>query len=163
VREKSRLIEYLEGLAAAEDRGALAALRRGAGKTPGTEVRTFPHVVPWIPEADQGTARAWPYFVVASLFALHPIGRERGGFGASMRQLPGNESLDARFRSLLNAHVDDVPGHLRHAVSQLATNGIGVNWQQLLWDLQHWTHPDRWTQLQWAKEFWAHSPHNEQP
>lgn len=163
MKEKSRLIEYLEGLIATENRGALAALRRGVGKVPGTEVRTFPHVVPWIPGAEQGRDRAWPYFVVASLFALHPVSRDGGGFGASMRRLAVNESLEARFRGLLNAHVDDVPGHLRHAVSLLASNGIGVDWQQLLRDLQGWTHPDRWTQLRWAREFWADTSQNDQP
>jgi CRISPR system Cascade subunit CasB len=155
VTEKARLISYLERLVADGDRGALAALRRGLGKPPGTEVATFPHVVPCIPEADQGPARSWPYFVVASLFAAHPVTRAGENLGASYRRMKESPSREARFRALLNAHPDDLPGHLRHAVSQLGAQGIGVDWSQLLMDLRFWSDAQQRTQLRWARAFWA--------
>ena len=41
-------ITYL--LSLKENRGALAALRRGLGRPPGTAPEMYPYVVPWLPE-----------------------------------------------------------------------------------------------------------------
>jgi CRISPR system Cascade subunit CasB len=150
------LITRLYHLADTEDRGALAALRRGAGKRPGTETATFPHVVPFIPEGDQGLHRAWPYFCVASLFALHPERTNwEEGFGTSYHKLKESDSRDARFRAMLNAHESDLPNLLRQAVRQLASNGTPIDWASLLRDLRGWGHPDQYVQRRWAQQFWA--------
>jgi CRISPR system Cascade subunit CasB len=159
------LIQYLEGLVRPghEDRGALAALRRGLGKKPGESPEMYPHVMwvnpkPWAEES---------YFLVASLFGLwHQGGRgsSRGpvpaNFGASFRgvnQQSVSESIERRFVALLNAHRSDLPDHLRHAVNLMrsADQQVPINWNQLLRDIQAWDFPSRQVQRRWARSFWG--------
>ena len=160
-KKQSALIQYLYQLAAAKDRGALAAIRRGAGKSPGTETATFPYVVPFIPRQDEGLHRAWPYFCVAALFATNPQHTLRPeGFGMTYRRLKESDSRDARFRSLLNAHQNDLPKLLRQAVRQLAADEMPLNWELLLADLKAWSHPDHYVQRRWAQQYWADHDEN---
>src|SRR5690606_39576463 len=44
-----RFIASLEALADRQDRGALAALRRGLGNKPGEVADVYPYVLPWLP------------------------------------------------------------------------------------------------------------------
>jgi len=185
----AKFVEYLQSLSDSENRAALAALRRGAGKPPGTAPEMFPYIVPHT----QGLPPSIPdlYYLIASLYALHPVNTHNGNFGTSFRQLALHrspqeptqesaqqketterseksqatgtpklpESIERRFVALLRAHRDDLPVHLRHAVSLLASSPepVPVNWAQLLEDLSHWDHPDRFVQRHWADEFWGGS------
>lgn len=150
------LITRLLALASADDRAAFAVLRRGLGKPPGTDIGSFPYVVPFIPETDSAPFRSWPYFLVASLFATHPVqGKDKTNMGDAIRALKATPSRDGRFKALLNAHVDDVPTHLRQLVSQLSAGGIAFDWAQLLRDLKGWSHPDQFVQRSWARAFWS--------
>ncbi len=153
------LIRHLLELAAREDRGALAALRRGLGKPPGSVAETYPHVTPYIPHSDNTTDRDWPYYLVGSLFALHPEGGAKGDLGWTCRQLGEHPSAEARFKALLSAHAHDVPGHLRQIVSlaRSAPRRTPVDWESLLLHLRHWTHPDSWVQRRWARSYWSPS------
>lgn len=148
------LIAHLVRLHGAGDRGALASLRRGLGKSPGTTPDQYPHVVPFLP-ADAGPARTWPYFLVAGLFASHPSNRRGEGFGRSFHRLPESPSRELRFKALLNSDTDELPAHLRQAVRQLATKEVSVDWDRLLHDLLRWSHPSRFVQQRWARDFWA--------
>src|ERR1035437_1147702 len=82
---------YLARLAERDDRGALAALRRGLGKEPGEAPEMFPYVVPWLPRQ----ASIWAeqaYYLVASLFGLHSKPWNRGpdarsDLGASLERV----------------------------------------------------------------------------
>ena len=65
-----------------------------------------------------------------------------------------SESLEKRFVALLNCHGDDLPNHLRQAVSLLKAKDVAVNWHQLLRDVLYWDHEARFVQQQWAREFW---------
>jgi CRISPR system Cascade subunit CasB len=163
VDEKAQaFVAYLTGLAEREERGALAALRRGLGRAPGTTPETFRHVVPWL-SREAVRADEDRYFLVASLFGLHPANTLQGDMGATFRQIHragGHEegdSLEKRFVALLNAHSDDLPNHLRHAVAMARSNDVPVNWYQLLRDLRRWNHPDRFVQRNWATSFWRRS------
>lgn len=153
------LIQHLYALAEAEDRAALAALRRGAGKKPGTEIGMYQYVVPYIPDKHREPNRAWPYFCVASLFATNPRRTERQErFGATYRLLEDSGSRDARFRALLNSHEEELPNLLRHAVRQLVPKEIPVNWDLLLKDLRNWGDPKQYVQQRWAQQYWAPEP-----
>lgn len=155
-RVPPRLVTHLFELVEQDDRAALARLRRGLGKPPGSDIASFPDVVPFIPEVDAGAGRSWPYFVVAALFASHPLqGGEGVTVGGAMRRVADNPSRNGRFRALLNAHVDDLPSHLRQVVSLLEAKGIGLDWAQLLVDLRGWTHPEHYVQRRWARDFWG--------
>lgn len=175
----SRLVQGLERLVPRDgvegsgrngDRAALAALRRGLGKEPGEAPEVFPVLMPLLPEAP-----LWPWpervaYLIASLFALHPLswskasrGRHRSNLGASMRQLAGeageaeSNGPERRFVALLNSDVADLPDHLRGIVGLLksADPPIPVDWAQLARDLLYWSDADREVQRRWATAFWG--------
>lgn len=154
---KSLLIRHLEELRAREDRAALACLRRGLGKPPGSVTATFPHVTPYIPDAENREGRDWPYYLLASLFALHPEPGAKGDMGWTCRQFGDNPSADARFRALLACGEPELPGLLRQVVSlaKSAPRHTPIDWDLLLMHLRHWTHPDSWVQRRWARSYWT--------
>ena len=140
-----------------ENRGALAALRRGLGRTPGTTPEMYPYIVPWLPDKVSAQMEA-AYYLTAALFAYHPVNTLSGNLGDHLRATingGGNEqATERRFVALLQCHPDDLPGHLRHAVSYLKSKEQPVNWQQLFEDLLKWDHPQRFVQKRWAGSFW---------
>lgn len=155
-------IVYLQSLAEGQDRGALAALRRGLGQSPGTMAYTFRYVEPWLKE-DRRSERESAFYLVASLFALHPISTNTGNMGTHLRACnptrENDEALERRFTALLAAHVDDLPFYLRQTVSLLKSKEVPVNWSELLSDLQYWASPyadpRRSVQKKWAGAFWG--------
>jgi CRISPR system Cascade subunit CasB len=154
---EDRFVSHLEKLQRQDDRAALARLRRGLGKEPGTAPETYPLVQPWLPD-NLPRWREDAFYLVACLFASHPEPGGSGNLGASFARLAAardSASIEQRFVALLNCHADDLPGHLRHAVSLLTSSAVPVDWRQLLRDVQRWGHPSRSVQRQWARQFWA--------
>lgn len=149
-------VEYLEGLR--EDRGALAALRRGLGQPPGAVAGMYRYVVPWLPEKTSRRQEA-AYYLLAALFGYHPAVGGKGNMGnhfALTCQSGGdNTAIERRFSALLAAHPDDLDSYLRQAVSFLRSKEVPMNWHQLFYDLLAWSHPDRYVQNQWARAFWG--------
>ena len=156
--EKHSFVTYLEGLR--ENRGALAALRRGLGQPPGTVADMYRYVVPWLSD----DARPWcedAYYLIAALFAYHPKEGGTGNLGdhfACARESRGdNTAIERRFTALLAAHPDDFPSYLRQVVSFLKSKEVPVNWHQLLSDVMAWSHPDLRDRVRkdWARAFWG--------
>lgn len=149
-------VTYLESKRG--DRGALAALRRGLGRPPGTVADMYRYVVPWLPD-DAPPWREDAYYLIAALFAYHSQEGGRGNMGdhfANARD-PGadNIAIERRFTALVAAHPDDLDSYLRQAVSFLKAKDIPVNWHQLLSDVMAWGHPERYVQQRWARAFWG--------
>lgn len=153
---------YLNDLEANEHRAALAALRRGVG--PGTRADAYPYVFPWIPPG----ATRWQetaYALVGALFATHRAtwvhhdeGQRSTNLGASLAWLAReteSQSIERRFVALLNAAQEDVPQHLRHAVSLLKAHEIPVDWAQLLRDVQDWNEETGNVRRDWARAYWG--------
>jgi CRISPR system Cascade subunit CasB len=146
----------LEELRDAGDRGALASLRRGLGKPPGTAAEMYPYVVPWIGES----ASPWEEkicYIIAPLFALHPDVGGVGNMGEALfkvRQLSNSESIEKRFVALLRTRAEDLPDHLRHSVSLCKSKGVPIDWNQLFSDLRYWESSNRSVQRKWATSFW---------
>lgn len=156
VSAEARFLGHLRRLAKDEDRGALAALRRGLGQPPGTVAEMHPHVVPYLDDA------AWRdrdrFYIVGALFGLHSAPHGLGNMGAVFRRVAdasNSESIEKRFLALLKSHREDLFDHLRHAVALAGGKDVPVNWQQLLRDLAWWDHEDRRVQRNWAREFWG--------
>ncbi len=163
-------VGYLLSLAkeGQENRAALAGLRSGLGKKPGEMARVHKHVAPYLP-AESYNDR-W-YYLVATLFGLHPKHRgpgesttDSGGLkkawtlGRAFKPLRDkSDSMEARFVALLNAHADDLDDHLRHAVSLLKANDLSLDWFRFLEDLLAWDHPEGYVQLRWARDFYGGS------
>lgn len=154
-------ITHLQMLAEKENRGALAALRRGLGQPPGGAPEMFRYVESYLAERRSIQQEA-AYYLVASLFGLHPESTQEGNLGAHLAQTRtqgGEEALDRRFTALLAAHAEDLPNYLRQVISFLKSKNIPVNWNQLLWDLQDWDREDHRVQKRWANAFWGnHTP-----
>ena len=172
LRPEERFVAYLQRLVDAEDRAPLASLRRGLGKPPGEAAEALRYVLPRIPQKGS----LWDedaYFLVGTLFALHQINwpsiddsTQATSLGASFERLARkveSDSIEKRFVALLNCHQDDLPTHLRHAVSLLKSKEIPIDWARLLRDVRGWNHPDRYVQRNWARAFWANSAAAGQP
>jgi CRISPR system Cascade subunit CasB len=140
---------------------ALAALRRGLGKRPGEAAAMFPYVVPFVPDLSR---RPEDYFLVASLFASHQLfwphpadPHELTNLGASfhwLRSKVDSGSIEKRFVALLDAPREDLPEHLRHAVSLLKAHDVPLDWLQLLLDVHGWDWESRSVQYAWARAYW---------
>ena len=159
-REPHTFVQYL--LTLAENRAALAALRRGLGRPPGTVPEMFPYVVPHLPARSHPNEEA-AYYTLAALFALHPCHTEQGNMGAHLTQAanPGNrEAVERRFVALLSAHPDDLPESLRQTVSFLKAQEVPINWDALFYALRYWDHPEYGDRIRraWARAFWAGQP-----
>lgn len=160
-REMHPFIKRLNDLRDTDDRKALAALRRGLGKEPGTAVEMFPYVFPWLPSDSNGFR--WEenaYFLIASLFASHQAAGGQGNMGevmAAIMQETGSASIEQRFVAFLNCHQDDFPNHLRHAVALAASKNIPIDWDRLFRDVLNWNNPKGWVKKEWAKSFWRQS------
>lgn len=158
-----RFVSALEDLIEKNDRAALAALRRGLGKQPGTAMEMHRYVVPHL-HGVQHQNDEKPYYLVAALIGLYPAeswrsnaGRQDTSLGASLALLKAEsgDSLERRFVALLNAHADDLPEHLRQAISLLKSKDKPVDWLQLLKDIKRWDAEDNRVQRRWAKGFWG--------
>lgn len=165
-------IESLERLYVNEDRGALAALRRGLGKAPGTAMEMHHYVVPFTRDLDRRREDA--FYVVAALFGLYPreswrrgAGEKFSNLGASLKLLNKEKDsggVERRFVALLNCRAEDLPDHLRQFVGLLKTNDIPIDWTRLLADVIRWDYDEN-VQRNWAKAFWAadHKPEIDEP
>lgn len=169
--QHAAFVRALDRLVTSENLGALAALRRGLGRGPGQAPEMYPYVMPYLPDGTTPMEEE-AYFLVAALFAWHQrdwtpadAGRDTS-FGASFRQLreaTKSDSTEQRFVALLNAHRDDLPEHLRHAIGQLKSKEIPVNWTALLRDILHWEDDNRSVQRKWARSFWRGHPAEPHP
>jgi len=156
--KRGSFITYLEDLRDREDRGALAALRRGLGQPPGSAVEMYRYVVPWLPARATAHREAATY-LVAALFGYHPAPGGSGNLGAAFRRTLDQQedatAVERRFAALLAAHQDDLDFYLRQAISYLRSKEVPVDWHQLFYDVLAWGHPDGYVQKQWARAFWS--------
>ncbi len=154
-RESSQhpLINFLEQHA--DDRAMLAALRRGLGRSPGSTPEMFPYVMPFV----RGHSDEEDIYLIASLFALHPTSVSSGNMGDHLRdyikQVGDAEATNRRFVRLLRLRREMLDTPLRQHISLLKSKEVAVNWNQLLVDVQHWSHDDYFVQKNWAKAFWS--------
>jgi CRISPR system Cascade subunit CasB len=149
-------VTYLEGMS--EDRAVLAELRRGLGRAPGEAVGMFPYIVPFIRSAyDEAD-----HYLIASLFALHPVSTQRGNMGdhlyAYTQEVGDDAATTRRFTQLLRQRRDSLDPLLRQHISLLKSRDIAVNWHQLMWDLRWWDEAARRVQKRWASAYWKVQP-----
>lgn len=179
---------WLYSLSERDDRGTLAALRRGLLLEEGHLFQLYGHIPAGFfaglrPGEDQ------LFLMVAALYAFHPVAFSKESLGERSRDLgeslrilaelmyqeSGSEnddsreedmlefpavpdSLKRRVEALLAAPRDDLYGHLRQIVSLLKTREVPVDWARLLYDLQRWDLPDRRVQWQWSRSFYVGYP-----
>jgi len=157
-RERAaRFVGALRLLHTKQDRGALAALRRGL--SPATVMAAWPVVARL--GGDIGQPGESVHVDIAALFATHPLESTARNFGDTCRAIATDDkgglidSHERRFRRLLAADsTADLSGQLRAWVRLAASKGVGVNYESLFADLWNW----RWyaddIRVQWARAFW---------
>lgn len=139
-------------------RAALAELRRGLGQLPGLAPMVGRYVQPFLRVEDSGR-REDAYYLIATLFGLHPAKAQSGNMGNHFAQLCKDndeppDNIVRRFNILLSADGDTLPDYLRQAMGLLKANEVAVNWTQLLDDMLGWENPEGKIQLQWSRAFW---------
>ncbi|MQF69054.1 type I-E CRISPR-associated protein Cse2/CasB [SAR202 cluster bacterium AD-804-J14_MRT_500m] len=157
-----KIIEHLLELADRNDRGALAVLRQGLGKPPGSVPGMYRHVQTYIPDRAPREYEDAAY-MVAALFATHTSHCDGKpwdtNLGASFRWLAKKvdnlETIERRFEVLLGSRREVLGERLRHSVSLLKSHDIPINWYQLLQDITSWNRPGRPIQRSWARAFWS--------
>lgn len=166
--------DWLTRLAESDERGTLAALRRGLMLDEEHLFELYGYLPPrFLAGLAPGTERL--YLMVAALFGYHSAGftkdqlqERRRNLGESLRLMalerrtptgPTDDeellpdSLKRRVEALLAAR-DDLYGHLRQAVSLLKTVEIPVDWALLMSDLQAWDWQGRPVQWAWSRSFY---------
>lgn len=163
---ETQFVNYLQSIA--EDRGAMAALRRGLGKSPGSVPAMYPYVAPWA-EKENSYER---FYLIASLFAAGPEHLGNGhSFGAALRLLvePGKEirgsGIEKRFQALLSMDRVELYQPLSRLIVMLKNKGVSLDYTVLMKDLRWWDFPsqrgDKSVQLRWAEDFWSNSKSTE--
>ena len=155
-----RFVSFLQENA--EDRAMLAALRRGLGQEPGQVIGMYPYVERR--EFAPNRYEAEFYYMVAALFALHPVSAECGNMGTHLRAYAGAtdnyEATERRFVRLLRMRRESMEPHLRQHISMLKSKDIKVNWHELITDLRFWNYDERRVQRRWARAFWGSAQSN---
>ena len=166
---EERFAQWLASLV--KDKAAMATLRHGLGKPPGTFYQMDKYVLKFLGGESEESYYP-PYYLIASLFAFWHQGRDSVepnppvNFGDSLRLLVDKEAvssnrdeaekrIEKRLVALLNCHYDDLSEHLRHLISLLKSKDIPVNWAQLLRDIKSWNREDHVVQKTWARSFWV--------
>lgn len=145
-----------------DGRAAMAALRRGLGRDPGTAIEMYQYLGRFLD--DEPSWRTNAVFVVASLFGSWNERRwgpsEDGrstNFGASLKRLAVNATgpgVERRLVAMLSADTRELPTHLRHLVAQCKGRDVPVDWAQMLHDLREWEWEESPAQRRWAWSFW---------
>lgn len=151
-------LRHLTNLAQS-NRGALAALRRSLSFEPGNYPAAFPYVERFV--GQERHARD-PFrkalYLVAGLFARHPVQRPGQSLAAALGKLRvqrDSASIEKRFVALLAADPENLPDHLRQAVSLLAAEDIPMDYAKLLNDLGCWLDLYAHERLDDIRQRWA--------
>ena len=161
---RDKFIRYLLKLEADEERATLATLRRGLGEPPGTVLALGRYVYPFFGseelETPYGRRESEAFFLIATLFALHPQNVSSGNMGAHLRELKRekeqkgekDDATERRFAQLLATHPNDLHEVLPRILSLLKAKDEKINWRQLLDEVYDWRFEK--PQKAWARSFW---------
>ena len=152
-------------------RGELAALRRGASRSPGELPEIWELTRVEVPES-AGDAPTWEELAVhtaMTLYAVHQQSRTEPmfspgvGLGSAARRLIGppdeeNPSARARFNALVTSTtVAELRHHLRGFVSLLRTRGFALDHAMLADDVLRFQQPGgaKKVRLAWARQYYS--------
>ncbi|MEX1119687.1 MAG: type I-E CRISPR-associated protein Cse2/CasB [Terrimicrobiaceae bacterium] len=92
-----------------------------------------------------------------ALYAIHPDhSPQSAGLGHALRKLDGGSgNMDSRVRRLLASDtIEDVTLQIRRLLPLLSRDGIGVNYNHLLWDLRKWNQSSEGVKTGWGRGYW---------
>lgn len=149
---------------------ALAALRRGIGRSLGDSPESWPYV---LEVSGSQTWREPAAHLTLGLFALHhqsqspgSMSKEGWGLGQSCRRLrqqrgregASEQGIERRFRAALASEtLEALAVHLRGLVTLMRGAGVPLDYVRLYRDLCSWPYPDRRERicLSWARDYFA--------
>lgn len=162
-------IKYLTGN---DDKGALAKLRRGAGKEPGSVPDIWEYTIGALPEGAKEDAENAVH-IALTLFAVHRQGTNITGlatytgeneksypvtFGAAVRKLKdgaNNEAVTRRFNTAATADtISELAVHVRSLIQLLRTKNIDMNYAKFAEELYLWRFDTNKIRLKWGRDFW---------
>jgi len=151
---RDTLVDHLKGLAGRQDRATLAVLRRTLQKEHALEGLSV--VLPFVSRDGPWRDRAEDdALLVAGLFALHPESGSALLPAALQVVARTSDSVELRFRALLGASREDLPVHLRHAVTLVASHSLAIDWRDVHRAIRYWDHPSDRARRRWARAFWT--------
>ena len=167
-KHADRFISCLESLAGVRrdqtnvgNRQAIAALRRTLATWPAVPAEAVRQVAPFLHER----ATAWEetvHYLVAGLFALHPTSKQSDSewgesFGTALFTAAGDgtQGTERRLLVLLNCKGEDLPVHLRQAITFLRSRNVAPDYRRLFSDLAQWDHPAGRVQKRWGRDYWS--------
>jgi len=149
-------------------RGEIAILKRNAGNTICESRGIYPIFYRVLPHGIADSPREEIYFLIATLYG-HNEYSLRGNFGLTMRRVKSQsntDSVDKRMVVLLESDFNLIDGYkpgggelayrLRQCVKLANSHEIGVDWLQLLKDLQSWQYPEKRVQKAWARSYFGY-------
>jgi CRISPR system Cascade subunit CasB len=164
---QAKFVEAIQGLRET-DRGRFAALKRNCGnslaKARGDVFWFYGWLECYLPP-NSHESREEIYWLVATLIGHNPYSFQ-GNLGKSLAvlaQRTRREPVERRFLALLDCEVfpdqhiteSELAFRLRQTIRLLASKEIGVDWVQLLNDLERWHSPERSVQKCWARQFYG--------
>ena len=157
-------LETIGGVApdSTPDRRALAGLRRSLATWPSPPPDALRVVAPFLPDQATGWLET-VHYLIAGLFALHPCppGNETErarSLGAALHEAASRDPAqgpERRLLALLGSKSEDLPDHLRHAVSYLRAREVPIDYRRLMQDLLWWDAREGVVQRRWGRDFWA--------
>lgn len=132
---------------------ALAELRRVSPATAHEDVTAIKYLAGWAGESALGPRRT--PFIVAVLFAHHPVHEPLVPFAEAIRRLGRDDALDQRMDQLLNAPWPVLVTPLRQMVLRLKVAGRGFDYGRLFEDLERIeTDRNPHPRIAWAKTYY---------
>lgn len=153
---RDRLVEHLEELAREGDKDrATLALLRGTLQE-GRALEGLRVVLPYIPRDSKRQRQIEDdALLLAGLFALHPESGSLSLATALKIVARTSDSVELRFHALLGASRQDLPTHLRHAVTLVASHGLAIDWRDLHTKIRFWEATSDRARREWARDFWT--------
>lgn len=140
----------------------MVTLQRAQRLGPENNPAIHRYILPYLPDDPPSWLRTAAY-LVAPLFAMHPLSTSEGNLGQHMAQLAfagTGGGVTRRFELLLTAQPEDLARRLGYVISLLKHAKIPVNWGQLLRDLTDFAFPDSRHRViqRWATAFYRRKP-----
>ena len=156
-----------------DDKGALAKLRRGAGKEPGNVLEIWEYTIGALPDDAKEDAENAVH-IALTLFAIHRQGTNITGlaqykgkdeklnpvtFAAAVKKLKDGENSEAiirRFNAAVTANtINELAVHARSLIQLLRTKNIDMNYAKFAEELYLWKFDKNKIRLKWGRDFWS--------
>ena len=173
---RQKIAWFSESTNQADVKAALAKLRCGIGKTPGSMPEIWEWTLDGLPEAFQSkdgfpTKEEWAVHTALTLFALHQQGKDLesnsmdsdemtlGRAVYALAEIQGDETrIKRRFNVVATSNgIEEFSYHLRGIVQLLKGKDIPLDYSQLVMDLFRFQNPEERDslRLKWGQDYYS--------